>query len=264
MSSSHRPCRAGGGGGSHRRCRRTLTRWRPAPPRWWSHLGGVQPHPGRTRPRPWVPVDGLPPGAQSKTAGRAPGSSAGMGRLEMSAPGRHSTRTRGSVSTVTQTVAGWATRPTRLCFIVEEKYENDVMPAGRRRPGLLGTRGGHPAPALHADRRVGPPGEGVDDALVLKTVSSGPGLSILEAGRRGVPRSTTTAPSDLARDKAVAASRARRPAYRSPPPSSRRAPAFLAQVPRAQYPLVIKPNNGDSCEQICGSIGPEELEHRPG
>ena len=162
-----------------------------------------------------------------------------------------------------QTVAGPAlTRPTRLCFIVEEKYENDVMP-GVVADALVSW--GHEVdilrPQLHADRRVGPAGEGVrrpgpEDRLL------GPGPEHPRGRRRGgyrhgqrLPRHPTGPGQGRGREPG--------PGGRLPFPTTFFASraGVLAQVPPAEYPLVVKPNNGSSCEQIFRVNGPAELEH---
>ena len=139
----------------------------------------------------------------------------------MSSSSRHSTVTRRGISSVMSTIAGPAlTTPTRLCFIVEEKYENDAMPARSwRRAALVGAPGRRAA----ASRTLTdlwdllPAGRGAYDAYVLKTVSSGPGLSILEAaGAAGIATVNDYRAIRLARDKAVAASP--RPRRRPPLP----------------------------------------------
>ena len=178
----------------------------------------------------------------------------------MSAPSRTETR-RSSFSSVMQTITGPAlTRPTRLCFIVEEKYETDAM------PGVVADvlRGwGHEVDVLRPrtqltdlDALLGK----AYDAFVLKTVSGGPGLSILEA----VAAAGATTLNDhkairLARDKAVAASRTRAAGIPFPTTLFASRSAVLAQAPRELYPLVVKPNNGSSCEQILRVDSPEEL-----
>lgn len=161
------------------------------------------------------------------------------------------------------TVSGPAlTRPTRLCFIVEEKYENDVMPAV---VADALTSWGHEVDILRPHSMLTDVSALLGkayDAFVLKTVSSGPGLSILESvGAAGMATVNDYRAIRLARDKAVAASRARAAGIPFPTTFFASRAGVLAQVPRDQYPLVIKPNNGSSCEQIYRVNSPEELEH---
>src|SRR5690242_20016984 len=105
-----------------------------------------------------------------------------------------STRTtRTGISEVRSTAGGRPvlTEPARLCFIVEERYENDVMPGAVA--DVLRSWG-------HAVDVLRPNAEATDlwdllpvdaaryDAVVLKTVSGGPGLSLLDAAAAvGIP-----------------------------------------------------------------------------
>jgi ribosomal protein S6--L-glutamate ligase len=161
------------------------------------------------------------------------------------------------------TVTGPAlTRPTRLCFIVEEKYENDVMPAV---VADALTSWGHEVDILRPHSTLTDISALLGkayDAYVLKTVSSGPGLSILESvGAAGLATVNDYRAIRLARDKAVAAARAQAAGIPFPTTFFASRASVLAQVPRHQYPLVIKPNNGSSCEQIFRVNDPAELEH---
>ena len=183
----------------------------------------------------------------------------------MSGSSRHSTVTRRSLSTVMQTITGGAlSAPTRLCFIVEEKYDNDTMP---HVVAEALTSWGHQVDILrpHAvltDVSALTAGAGQPyDAFVLKTVSSGPGLSILEAaGAAGFATVNDYRAIRLARDKAVAASRARAAGIPFPTTYFASRSALLSQVPRDRYPLVVKPNNGSSCEHIYRVDTPEQLD----
>ena len=99
------------------------------------------------------------------------------------------------------------------------------------------------------------------DAFVLKTVSSGPGLSLLEAaGAAGMRTVNAYRAIRLARDKAVAASRARAAGIPFPRTYFAARSALLGQLPADAYPLVVKPNNGSSCEQVVRVNSPRELE----
>jgi ribosomal protein S6--L-glutamate ligase len=182
----------------------------------------------------------------------------------MSGSGRNSTAARSSVSSVMQTIEGPAlTSPARLCFIVEEKYENDVMPSV---VADVLSRWGHDVDVLrpHAvltDISALTDGSRSYDAYVLKTVSSGPGLSILEAvGAAGLPTVNDYRAIRLARDKVVAASVARAAGIPFPATFFASRSALLQQAPRELYPLVVKPNNGSSCERIVRVDSPEQLD----
>jgi len=183
----------------------------------------------------------------------------------MSSSTRHSTATRTGISLVTTTVDGQAalTTPARLCFIVEERYENDVMPGAV--VDVLRSWG-------HQIDVLRPNGTAADlwdllftgptryDAFVLKTVSGGPGQSLLDAaGAAGMTTVNDYRAIRLARDKAVAAVRARAAGIPFPRTWFASRSALLGQIPADAYPLVIKPNNGSSCEQIFRVDSPDEL-----
>ena len=183
----------------------------------------------------------------------------------MSSSSRHSARTRNGISSVMSTITGPAlTTPTRLCFIVEEKYENDAMPSV---VAEALRSWGHQVDVLHPHSMLTdlgdlmPGGTSAYDAYVLKTVSGGPGLSVLEAaGAAGLATVNDYRAIRLARDKAVAASRARAAGLPFPTTWFAARSALLQQVPRDRYPLVVKPNNGSSCEQIYRVESPEQLD----
>ena len=83
------------------------------------------------------------------------------------------------------------------------------------------------------------------DAFVLKTVSEGPGLSLLDAaGAAGVTTVNDYRAIRLARDKAVAAVRARAAGIPFPKTWFASRSTLLEQIPADVYPLVVKPNNG--------------------
>jgi ribosomal protein S6--L-glutamate ligase len=109
----------------------------------------------------------------------------------------------------------------------------------------------HPHAMLTSLSRLDPiDGDGYD-GYVLKTVSSGPGLSILEAaGAAGGVTVNDYRSIRLVRDKAVAASRARAAGLPFPKTYFAARSELLRQLPFERYPLVVKPNNGSSCEQI--------------
>jgi ribosomal protein S6--L-glutamate ligase len=181
----------------------------------------------------------------------------------MSGSGRHSAEAQMGVTRVLQTIPGSAGSSLRLCFIVEEKYENDVMPAV---VADALTSWGHEVEVLRPHSTLADVstltdrGRGDFDAYVLKTVSSGPGLSILEAaGAAGIPTVNNYRAIRLARDKAVAASVARAAGIPFPTTYFASRSGLLDQVPRERYPLVVKPNNGSSCEQIFRVESPDQL-----
>jgi ribosomal protein S6--L-glutamate ligase len=156
-----------------------------------------------------------------------------------------------------------ASRPARFCFIIEEKYENDTMP-GAVAAAL--TSWGHQVDVLRPNSSLVdvsdlvPVGDEAYDAYVLKTVTGGPGLSILEAAAAaGIPTINDHRAIRLARDKAVAASRARAAGIPFPQTWFAARSALLRGLPPEAYPLVVKPNNGSSCERVLRVDSPAEL-----
>jgi ribosomal protein S6--L-glutamate ligase len=155
------------------------------------------------------------------------------------------------------------TAPARLCFIVEERYEHDVMPGAV--VDVLRSWG-HEVDVLRPNGEVTDlwellfTGSAKYDAFVLKTVSGGPGLTLLDAaGAAGLTTVNDHRAVRLARDKAVAAVRARAAGIPFPKTWFASRSALLDQIPGDAYPLVIKPNDGSSCEQIFRVETPEEL-----
>jgi ribosomal protein S6--L-glutamate ligase len=182
----------------------------------------------------------------------------------MTSQTRRSTATRTGISLV-RTTAGETvlTSPARLCFIVEERYENDVMPGA---VADVLRSWGHHVDVLRPNAVVAdlwdilPSDSASYDAFVLKTVSSGPGLSLLEAaGAAGITTVNDYRAIRLARDKAVAAIRARAAGIPFPRTYFASHSALLHQIPPNMYPLVVKPNNGSSCEQVFRVDSPAEL-----
>jgi ribosomal protein S6--L-glutamate ligase len=151
----------------------------------------------------------------------------------------------------------------RMCFIIEKAYRHDRMPL--RVAGQL-SAWGHDIHLLHPEKSatclsaLARAGEDRFDAYVLKTVSDGPGLCILEAAAAsGIAAINHPRAIRLARDKAAAAARAR--AARIPFPLT----YFVVDVrhagliPREQYPLVVKPSNGSSMRAVHRVDDPAQL-----
>jgi ribosomal protein S6--L-glutamate ligase len=148
----------------------------------------------------------------------------------------------------------------RFCFIIEERYRNEPMPmviADQLR------QWGHTIDELEPQTMVtnlsNLPSYGYD-AYVLKTVSDGPGLIILEAAEAaGILTINNSRSIRLVRDKAVAATFAR--AHGLPIPTTYFVAhlQLLKQIPPEDYPLVVKPNNGSSCRDIYRLASPADL-----
>lgn len=102
------------------------------------------------------------------------------------------------------------------------------------------------------------------DALVLKTVSDGPGLSILEAAEAvGIPTINHSQAIRRVRDKAVAAALAYAQGIPTPTTYFITSPSLLNQVPVEQFPLVVKPSHGSSCRDIYYCDNPSDVAHLP-
>ncbi|WP_269858391.1 ATP-grasp domain-containing protein [Streptomyces sp. RPT161] len=98
------------------------------------------------------------------------------------------------------------------------------------------------------------------DAWVLKTVSGGPGLSVLEAvAASGLTTINDARAIRLVRDKAVAAAIARRAGLSFPLTYFAAAPTLLNQIPDEHYPLVVKPTGGNSGRAVHLVTRPAEL-----
>ncbi|WP_330181465.1 ATP-grasp domain-containing protein [Nocardia sp. NBC_01503] len=148
-----------------------------------------------------------------------------------------------------------------LCFLVEEQYRRDGMP--RSVIHQLRAWG-------HRVDVVRPGGELLDlntlverghhDAWVLKTVSGGPGLGLLEAAAAAGLTTINDARSIRGvRDKARAAALAA--AHGLPVPTTWAAarPRDLARIPAARFPLVVKPADGSSGRDVRVVERPEHL-----
>ncbi len=172
--------------------------------------------------------------------------------------------TRTGISSGHRTVDGSVlTAPARLCFIVEKRYENDVMPGAV--VDVLRSWG-HDVDVLRPNGMVADLWDLLFtdstryDAFVLKTVSEGPGLTLLDAaGAAGITTVNDYRAIRLARDKAVAAVRARAAGIPFPKTWFASRSGLLDQIPADMYPLVIKPNNGSSLKDVYRVDSPEEL-----
>jgi glutathione synthase/RimK-type ligase-like ATP-grasp enzyme len=144
----------------------------------------------------------------------------------------------------------------RLCFVIESRYRLDGMPL------KVAER------LIEWDHQVTitePAREALDiaafsarqfDAVVLKTVADGPGLTLLElAAVGGITTINRIAAIRRARDKAVAIGLAWRAGL--PVPATWFAPSIdqFDQLSPSVFPLIVKPTNGSSneCIHLAGS-----------
>ena len=147
-----------------------------------------------------------------------------------------------------------------FCFIIEAQYRNETMPMAVARQLV---EWGHDVDLLEPESTticLSDLNRGNYDAYVLKTVSDGPGLSILEAAEAaGIPTINHSRSIRLVRDKAVATSYASSHGLPIPLTYFVTHPGLLKQIPWGDYPLVVKPNNGSSCRDIFLLASPADL-----
>jgi glutathione synthase/RimK-type ligase-like ATP-grasp enzyme len=133
-----------------------------------------------------------------------------------------------------------------FCFIVEEQYRHSRMP--RAVVDRL-SEWGHRTVVLEPSAAATSlsdilNGEGFD-AIVLRTVSGGPGVSLLQAlGAGGITTINDAAAVRRVRDKAVVAATAHAQGIPFPDTYFVARPSLLDQVPFLQFPLVVKPASG--------------------
>ncbi|MGG2461605.1 ATP-grasp domain-containing protein [Streptomyces sp. RGM 3693] len=150
----------------------------------------------------------------------------------------------------------------RLCFLVEEQYRHDGMP----RDVIAQLRAwGHQVDVMLPGRSLIRMSElsevvadGRHDAWVLKTVSGGPGLTLLEAAATtGLTTVNDVRAIRGVRDKALAAVVARAGGLPVPMTYAAARAEEFAGIPEAEYPLVVKPADGSSGRAV-------RLVERPG
>ena len=134
----------------------------------------------------------------------------------------------------------------RFCFIVEEQYRHSRMP--RAVVDRL-AEWGHTTLVVEpaaAATSLSDLTAGQDfDAIVLRTLSGGPGVSLLQAlGADGTTTINDAGAVQRVRDKAVVAATARAHGIPFPDTYFIARPGLLDQVPLLQFPLVVKPASG--------------------
>ncbi len=148
----------------------------------------------------------------------------------------------------------------RFCFILEERYDRKPMPL------VIADQlqqWGHEIDVLQpyaAVTNLTNFSLTTYDAYVLKTVSDGPGLTILEAAEAiGIPTINNSRAIRLVRDKAVAAAFAQAHGLPVPLTFFVGHPRALVKVPHEAYPVVVKPSNGTSLQDIHLVRTPEQM-----
>lgn len=149
----------------------------------------------------------------------------------------------------------------RLCFLVEEQYRHDGMPVEVIRQLASW---GHQVDVLRPGGSLLRMTEAVQssthDAWVLKTVSGGPGLTLLEAAASAGMTTINDARSIRGvRDKALAAVIGRSRGLPLPPTYASARPELLAEIPAAEYPIVVKPADGSSGRAVRLVSSPDRL-----
>lgn len=148
----------------------------------------------------------------------------------------------------------------RFCYIVESQYRNELMPMSVAYQLM---QWGHDIDLLEPQTSItclSDMNSAEYDAYVLKTVSDGPGLSILEAAEAaGIPTINRSQAIRQVRDKAIAITRALAHGLPVPRTYFLAHAGLLYQVPEEEYPLVVKPTNGSSCRDIYRINSPREL-----
>ena len=133
-----------------------------------------------------------------------------------------------------------------FCFIVEEQHRHSRMP--RAVVDRL-AEWGHRIVVLEPSAAATSLGDLLNgeefDAIVLRTVPGGPGVSLLQAlGAGGITTINDAAAVRRVRDKAVVAATARAQGIPFPDTYFIARPSLLDQVPFLQFPLVVKPASG--------------------
>jgi ribosomal protein S6--L-glutamate ligase len=148
-----------------------------------------------------------------------------------------------------------------FCFIIEAQYKHQLMPMAVARQLM---DWGHNVELLEPETTITSLTRFTKvkyDAYVLKTVSDGPGLSILEAVEAiDLPTINNSRAIHLVRNKAVAAVYAQNHGLPTPLTYFVAHPDLLKQIPEEDYPLVVKPANGSSSRGIYRVDSPTELE----
>lgn len=149
----------------------------------------------------------------------------------------------------------------RLCFLVEEHYRHDGMPNEViRQLTDWGHRVDIVRPGGSLLRMTEVVRTGAHDAWVLKTVSGGPGLTLLEAAAAAGMTTVNDARSIRGvRDKALAAAIGRDRGLPLPTTYAAAAPELLGGIPASEYPLVVKPADGSSGRSVHLVSSPDRL-----
>lgn len=149
----------------------------------------------------------------------------------------------------------------RFCFILEALYRHEAMPISVAHQLQAW---GHDIELLEPHTTITCLSELMFhhvDAYVLKTVSNGPGLSLLEAAEAaGIPTINRAQSIRRVRDKAIATVFAQVHGLPVPKTYFISHLDLLPKIKQQDYPLVVKPTNGSSCRDIYRVNSPTELQ----
>ena len=147
-----------------------------------------------------------------------------------------------------------------FCFIVEERYKCDSMPMVIAEQLL---QWGHAIDLLKPFEAITCLSDLASqsyNAYVLKTLSNGPGLSILQAAEAvGIPTINNSQSISLVRDKTIATAFAHAQGLPVPRTYFIAHPRLLKKITERDYPLVMKPSSGSSGRGIYRVNSPADL-----
>ncbi|MEU1695787.1 ATP-grasp domain-containing protein [Streptomyces hirsutus] len=149
----------------------------------------------------------------------------------------------------------------KLCFLVEEQYRHDGMPVEVIRQLASW---GHQVDVLRPGgsllRLTDAVQTSIHDAWVLKTVSGGPGLTLLEAAASaGLTTINNARAIRGVRDKALAAAIGLSRGLPLPATYAAALPELLLEIPESEYPIVVKPADGSSGRAVHLVSSPRRL-----
>ncbi|MFC5957727.1 RimK family alpha-L-glutamate ligase [Streptomyces pratens] len=149
----------------------------------------------------------------------------------------------------------------KLCFLVEEQYRHDGMPVEVIRQLASW---GHQVDVLRPGgsllRLTEAVQTSIHDAWVLKTVSGGPGLTLLEAAASaGLTTINNVRAIRGVRDKALAAAIGLSRGLPLPATYAAALPELLLEIPESEYPIVVKPADGSSGRAVHLVSSPRRL-----
>ncbi|MEU2602768.1 hypothetical protein ABZ678_38690 [Streptomyces hirsutus] len=149
----------------------------------------------------------------------------------------------------------------KLCFLVEEQYRRDGMPVEVIHQLASW---GHQVDVLRPGgsllRLTDAVQTSIHDAWVLKTVSGGPGLTLLEAAASaGLTTINNARAIRGVRDKALAAAIGLSRGLPLPATYAAALPELLLEIPESEYPIVVKPADGSSGRAVHLVSSPRRL-----